>query len=219
MITLSELILRLLIGAGFGALIGIERERQSQPAGLRTHIILVTGATLASILSIEFAGLLPNQGDPGRLAAQVISGIGFLGAGAILRFGANIKGLTTAASLWTMAVVGLAVGAGFLLPALATTILLLLALTVVTFFERRVLGDTTLKVVTLTMEHKNGLPALVRRIFKQHGQHVEHIKIQRSMRSRRVRLEALIRTHEPDFSDELIEEISNIPGLRSYRIE
>ncbi len=219
MIPLSELIMRLLVGAALGALIGIERERQSQPAGLRTHIILVTGATLAAIISIQYASLLPTPGDPGRLAAQVISGIGFLGAGAILRFGANIKGLTTAASLWTMAVVGLAVGAGFILPALATTLLLFSALTVVTFFEKRVLGDTTLKMVWLSVDYRDGLNTEVRQIFKQHGQHVENLKMQRNMKSRRVRLEALIRTHAADFPDELIEELSKIPGLRAYRIE
>ena len=109
-----EIILRLLVAAGLGALVGFERELQNQPAGLRTHIVVVMGASLAMSLSIhlamQFREFAPN-GDPARLAAQVISGIGFLGAGAILRFGASVKGLTTAASLWTMAIVGLVVAA------------------------------------------------------------------------------------------------------------
>lgn len=120
-----EVFLRLLVAAFLGALIGLDRERQNQPAGLRTHIILVTGAALAMTLSInmsmQFKALAPN-GDPSRLAAQVLSGIGFLGAGAILRYGTSIKGLTTATSLWTMAVVGLAVGAGYIWVAVGTTV-------------------------------------------------------------------------------------------------
>ncbi len=110
MISDQEIVIRVLIAAIIGALVGFERERQGQPAGLRTHIILVVGAALTMTLSInlaiQFRPYVPN-GDPARLAAQVLSGIGFLGAGAILRYGPNIKGLTTATSLWTLAVVGL----------------------------------------------------------------------------------------------------------------
>ena len=117
MITDIEIILRLMIATGLGLVIGYERERQNQAAGLRTHMVLVTGLALAMIVSINLAvqyrGIATN-GDPARLAAQVISGIGFLGVGAILRFGSNIKGLTTTASMWTMAVIGLSIGAGHL---------------------------------------------------------------------------------------------------------
>ena len=109
-----QIILRLLLAAGLGALVGLERELRGQFAGLRTYIILVTGAALSMTVSInlaiQFHPLAPN-GDPARLAAQVVSGIGFLGAGAILRFGSHVKGLTTATSLWSMAMVGLAVEA------------------------------------------------------------------------------------------------------------
>ena len=96
---------------------GLESERHNQPAGLRTHIILSIGSALAMCVSIDlamqFQPLVPN-GDPARLAAQVISGIGFLGAGAIFRYGNSIKGLTTATSLWTVAIVGLACWRGAL---------------------------------------------------------------------------------------------------------
>src|SRR5512138_990442 len=106
MISDFEIIFRLLAAAALGALVGYERQRNNQPAGLRTHIILVVGAALAMTLSINLAmqyrPLVPN-GDPARLAAQVISGIGFLGVGAIIRYGPNIKGLTTATSMWSMA--------------------------------------------------------------------------------------------------------------------
>ena len=104
MLTQYDVILRLLVAGILGGLIGFEREMHHQPAGLRTHIILVLGAALAMCMSINLSmqfHTTASNGDPERLAAQVISGIGFLGAGAIFRFGAGVKGLTTASSLWT----------------------------------------------------------------------------------------------------------------------
>ena len=109
MITDTDIILRLLVAGVLGGLVGYERERNNQNAGLRTHIILVIGAALAMTLSINLAiqfRPLVSNGGPARLAAQVISGIGFLGVGAIIRYGPNIKGLTTATSMWSMAIVG-----------------------------------------------------------------------------------------------------------------
>jgi putative Mg2+ transporter-C (MgtC) family protein len=105
--------LRLLLSFVVGMLIGLELEANHQPAGLRTHILISIGSTVVMLISIfipqTFTGFV---GDPGRIAAQVVSGIGFLGAGAILKFGTDVKGLTTAASIWAMAAVGLAIGAG-----------------------------------------------------------------------------------------------------------
>ena len=111
-----EPFLGLLAAAGLGSLIGLEREIHGQPAGLRTHMILAVGASLAAILSISYSQFLssPNlPSDPGRIVAQVVSGVGFLGAGAILRFGVSVKGLTTASSLWTTAIIGIACGSGY----------------------------------------------------------------------------------------------------------
>ena len=105
-ISFETAMLRLLVSFVAGMLIGVEREAHSQPAGMRTHILISLGSTLAMLLSIyipqTFTGF--QNGDPGRIAAQVVTGIGFLGAGAILRFGVNVKGLTTAASIWAMAI-------------------------------------------------------------------------------------------------------------------
>ena len=109
------MILRLIVATLFGGLIGLERESHKRPAGFRTHILVCIGSALVMMISqyafLEFSGKLGY--DPGRIAAQVISGIGFLGAGTILREGSTIKGLTTAASLWVVAGIGLAVGTGF----------------------------------------------------------------------------------------------------------
>jgi len=118
MIGNTEVILRLLLSAFFGGLVGMEREANNRPAGLRTHVLVSLGSTLIMMISIDaFRGMgaSGNGGEPARLAAQVVSGIGFLGAGTILRDGTNIKGLTTAASLWVCGGIGLAVGSGYYL--------------------------------------------------------------------------------------------------------
>ncbi len=104
---------RLIIAAVLGALIGAEREIHGHPAGIRTHMLVALGAGIFTVLSIHGFGQAPGAGiDPTRIAAQIVSGIGFLGAGAILKDGIVIRGLTTAASLWATAAVGMAAGAG-----------------------------------------------------------------------------------------------------------
>jgi len=122
----GELILRLFVSVLLGGLVGLERERHNRPAGLRTHILVCLGSALIMIVSFAgFSGTFGFSGDPARIAAQVVSGIGFLGAGTILRQGGFVRGLTTAASLWVVAAVGLSVGIGLYLPAVLTTIFVL----------------------------------------------------------------------------------------------
>jgi len=131
-------VVRLVVAAILGGIVGLERQQRHKSAGLRTHILVCLGSCLVMILSYKvYAGVqgLTNA-DPARLAAQVVSGIGFLGAGTIMKEGLTIKGLTTAASLWVVAGVGLAVGAGYYLGAVVTTALSVIALTYLPRFER-----------------------------------------------------------------------------------
>jgi putative Mg2+ transporter-C (MgtC) family protein len=132
MISDWEAVLRLLVAAGLGSLIGAERERLVWAAGLRTHMLVCVGACLFMIVSaFGFADILNTPHvilDPSRIAAQVVSGIGFLGAGSILLRGDVVRGLTTAASLWTVAAIGLAVGGGLYVEAVAATFIILLIL-------------------------------------------------------------------------------------------
>lgn len=106
--------LALVLSVILSGLIGLEREVHGHPAGLRTHILVCVGSTLLTIVSVQVGQMVPGtgRGDPGRIAAQIVSGIGFLGAGAIIRDGASIRGLTTAASVWATAGIGIAVGVG-----------------------------------------------------------------------------------------------------------
>lgn len=129
---------RLVLSVLLGGIIGFERQHRGKTAGLRTHILVCLGACLVAILSINLYSSVQGltNADPARLAAQVVSGIGFLGAGAIMKEGPTIRGLTTAASLWVVASVGLAVGVGSLVGAVATTSLVVLALEVLPRIDR-----------------------------------------------------------------------------------
>jgi putative Mg2+ transporter-C (MgtC) family protein len=126
----GELLLRLLLTIALCGVIGLERETRGQVAGLRTHILVGLGAALFTLVSAyAFTGVEDaRRVDPTRISAQIVTGIGFLGAGAIIRQGLTIRGLTTAASLWIVAAVGMASGAGYYLGAAATTAAVLLSL-------------------------------------------------------------------------------------------
>ncbi len=213
-----DIFIRILVAAGLGMLVGFERERQNQPAGLRTHMVLVTGSTLAMALSINLAmqyrDLVPN-GDPARLAAQVLSGIGFLGAGAILRFGPTVKGLTTAASLWTMAVVGLAVGAGYFIVAAGMTVLLLVVLTLLNWVETRLITPNLTVQFTIFAVDKPGLVDSIRDILAKNTRRLELFRLNRHTRRRRVRMDVMVKVH----GNELLEDISSkIAGLEGVKI-
>jgi putative Mg2+ transporter-C (MgtC) family protein len=123
-----EVLLRLFVAAALGGAIGLERELRERQAGLRTHLVVSVGAALFTLVSAYgFAGF-GDKVDPTRIAAQIVSGIGFLGAGAIIRQGLSVRGLTTAASLWLVAAIGMAAGAGYWEGALIATFGALLTL-------------------------------------------------------------------------------------------
>jgi putative Mg2+ transporter-C (MgtC) family protein len=156
-VPMSELDIAIRLALAFlaGGVIGLERSSRRQIAGLRTHILICVGASLLMLLSIwlphELTGT--KNGDPGRIAAQVVSGIGFLGAGAIIRLGNNIKGLTTAASLWLIAAVGMAIGAGMYTAAAIAEVLSLVTLVLLDRLEKRIFPALRNKVLELHYKH------------------------------------------------------------------
>ncbi|MBQ6167786.1 MAG: MgtC/SapB family protein [Muribaculaceae bacterium] len=138
-VNLAGAVAKLVLSMLLGAIIGIERRRKGQIAGLRTFALISMGATLAMLISIyipqEYLGL--KNGDPGRIAAQVVSGIGFLGAGAIIQMKGSVRGLTTAAGIWMAACIGLAVGAGMYLISIIATLLIIFILVNIERIEMR----------------------------------------------------------------------------------
>ena len=153
-VNLPNSIFRLVMSMVLGMLIGAERKRKGQTAGIRTFALISMGACLAMLLSIyvpqEYMGL--KNGDPGRIAAQVITGIGFLGGGAMIQMRGTVKGLTTAAGIWITAIIGMAVGIGMYVISFTATILVLIALvTFEQYSKRKKIGQDS-KVINLTVE-------------------------------------------------------------------
>lgn len=144
---------RLVLSLLLGSIVGLERKRKGQMAGLRTFALISMGATLAMLLSIyvpqEYLGL--KNGDPGRIAAQVITGIGFLGAGAIIQMKGSVRGLTTAAGIWMSATIGMAVGVGMYAVAVVATMLVLFILMQLERIEHRIHVGSDSRTVRLKL--------------------------------------------------------------------
>ncbi|WP_066829473.1 MgtC/SapB family protein [Rufibacter ruber] len=153
-INLQTILSRLLISTVLGGLLGWERESRRQHAGLRTHIIISVGACLLMLISVYIPQTFSNYTnvDPGRIAAQVVSGIGFLGAGAIFRLGTNTHGLTTAATIWAVAAVGLSVGVGMYEAAALVTLLLLFVLAILDKVGKRFFLSGSLKTLKISFQ-------------------------------------------------------------------
>ncbi|AEF81784.1 MgtC/SapB family protein [Leadbettera azotonutricia] len=188
-----DMVIRLCISFGAGAIIGFERSSHHQVAGLRTHILITTGAALLMLLSIwlpqEFSGM--KNGDPGRIAAQVVSGIGFLGAGAIIRLGNNVRGLTTAASLWFMAAVGLTIGAGMFIAAAIAEALGLITLFVLGVMERKVFPSEQTKMLELIYDDSNPSTKEAMDIITAAGIRIQSMDMRQSSKGKATKLKIL----------------------------
>ena len=221
MITEQEIVIRLAIASVLGMIVGFERERQNQPAGLRTHTILAIGSCLAMTISInlamQFTPLVPN-GDPARLAAQVVSGIGFLGAGAILRYGTSVKGLTTATSLWTTAMVGLAIGAGHFFSGIATTGMLLVILVLLNVIEKKwIRGYETISVSVTAIDNPSLAEELVN-MFKKLKKKVLSISIETDLPTNKVTATMVVKTITDDPMNDIRDGLNQVKGVTHYRL-
>lgn len=177
----THIFLRLVGAVLLGGLIGWERERSSHAAGLRTHILVSVGSALIMLLSmygfVAFVDQPSVRIDPARLATAVISGIGFLGAGTILFTGKSITGLTTAASLWVVAAIGLAVGAGFYFAAILTTLFVFLTLLMLNVVEQRYIRGHHTHVVTVRGRTGSGLLEKVSDFMKEREVRIRKMEV------------------------------------------
>ena len=223
MLAEHQIILRLVVAALLGSIVGIERERLNWVAGLRTHMLVCVGSALFMIVSFSgFADVLGQEHvglDPSRIAAQVVSGIGFLGAGTIVLRSKVVRGLTTAASLWTVAAVGLAVGGGLYVAAATTTGLIVLILAGIKPMERRLFRarrrqtplliliidrrETSLFAIEAVLEAAH-LP--LQRMLIQHGKGPDEDRLQITVdRTRNTNVLSVT------------EQLRRIPGVREIR--
>lgn len=161
-----EIVLKILLAAMLGGIIGLERELSHKEAGLRTNILIAVGSALITVLSFRIAAKAAGS-DPARLAAQIVSGIGFLGAGAIIQARFAVHGLTTAATIWTVAAIGIAVGSGFYLLAFLVTLLVVFVLTVFKLLLDLIEKQKRNYVYLITTEEKAALLVDLRRLLTE----------------------------------------------------
>ena len=149
----------------------------------------------------------------------MISGIGFLGAGAILRYGFNVKGLTTATSLWTMAIVGLAVGAGYYLVSIVTTALMLVVLGLLNILENRFVRTSVTRFISIQANYHKGVVKSVRKIVKAFSDDVVSFSIQKHLKNKRIRIQVVAKISKDQRLEDLVEAISDVDGVRNLKVE
>lgn len=209
---------KLVVALVLGAAIGFEREQAGKPAGLRTNLLICVGAALLtdiSLAAVNFASGTADgsMADPGRIAAQIVSGIGFIGAGTILVNRGNVLGLTTAATLWVVAAIGMAVGMGNYVAAIGTTILVLVALTLLGRLEARFLEHTHFLIEITTTDDNE--PRHVKQWLRQ-----QDIPIRRSRLNRqRGRMQADIEVEvQAPRADQLQQQLSKRPQIDTVEV-
>ena len=218
MVSDSQIVIRLLLALFLSGLIGFEREAHGRAAGLRTHILVCMGATLIMMTSMHIFDVYQGKAtlDPARMAAQVVSGIGFLGAGTIIRFRASIRGLTTAASLWATAGICIAVGSGFYTGACATTALLLVALLFLPRLEGSLVRKDwykTLRIEIETMEVAQEL-AEVRKVLSDYRAEIKDLEIFKDKDRGITVVDFNLKLLTNSEDETIISDIVEIPGVR-----
>jgi putative Mg2+ transporter-C (MgtC) family protein len=224
-ISYEETALRLVVAAVLGGIVGWERELNNSPAGFRTHILVSVGSALIMLISIYGFPAFMNEPqvrfDPSRISAQVVSGIGFLGAGTILRQGVTVSGLTTAASLWVVAAIGLAVGSGFWFGALLTTIIVLVSLELLNGMEGILRRKKSLRIIRVTVVDEPGILAELTTAIAQKDASVRKVKIEErdDEDGEQLDITFTVRMQQKMQAAEIIEPIRRIKGVKKVRVE
>ncbi len=209
----SVVVIRLCLAAFLGGAIGYERERHGRAAGLRTHILVCVGSALIMLTAEHLFTVYQGRAsiDPGRFAAQVVSGIGFLGAGTILQFRASVRGLTTAAGLWAAAGIGLAAGSGFYIGGLVATALVLGTLALLTQWEWEHLRKSQFKILTVHAgSHLEALKA-IRATLMEYGAAIHDVEIH--AQEGQTVLQLTVRLADTRQDDDLTRAITSVAGV------
>ena len=217
----GAVLLRLVLAGALGGAIGAERELREHDAGLRTHMLVAVGAALFTIVSayawrdFTFSSRNGISYDPTRIAAQVVTGIGFLGAGAIIRQGLSVRGLTTAASLWVVAAIGMAAGAGYYSGAVLTTVVVLLSLWPLRILARRLFERIRPGEVRLEVELRaNESASVLLEPLEARGAAVRSFEIEDAHDRRRVALEVRLEHVHPEVVTAELMRLEPVLGVR-----
>lgn len=214
---------RLVLAATLGGMIGIEREIHGRPAGFRTHLLVTVGACLMMVVSEAYYfkyGMLNVDSvvrlDPGRVAAQIVTGIGFLGAGAIIKDGHAVRGLTTAACLWVAAGIGMAVGVGLYMPAMFVTALALFNLLFLKRAERLFRSDQYRTLIVTCDDSANALPDLEQCLAVQ-ALRIVNFGFEKDLLAGEVRYDFVIAQYTENTRDGLVKALSECSWVRKIR--
>ena len=214
---------KLLIAAILGGFIGWEREKRGRPAGLRTHLLLCVGVTLMMLVSehifVHYQVYKSDSVlriDPARIAAQVVTGVGFLGAGTIMRFRASVRGLTTAASLWVVSGIGLAVGSGFILPAVFTTIIAIITLIFLPKVEGEMEKDKYMTIKMLISGQEHFLDN-IKNILEKNSVELQNYKFEKDVQKKEIVYDMNVKFKDEKMlvlaTDDMIKTIKDIKRL------
>lgn len=218
-LTSIELWAKLGLAFACGAAIGYERELSDKPAGLRTNMLICVGSTVITMVSIHlaltYAERQVNIADPGRIAAQIVSGVGFLGAGSIIQARGAVHGLTTAATIWVMAGIGLAIGAGFFGAAVATTVLLFVILFLLGWVEQRLEQPRRYVWFHIEARREAGTIDAVNRLAERHDLPLTDVALRRE--DDRIQMEFSV-TCETDVRDALVESLLDLDPVHEVRV-
>ncbi len=217
----QEVLVRLVVAALVGALVGLERQRRNHPAGLRTHTLVCLGSALVMVMSEDIAAryIHLTNADPARIAAQVVSGIGFLGAGTIMREGLTVRGLTTAASLWVVASLGLAVGGGYYLAAGTATLLSLITLGVLNQLEHALWDKGQYGRLQLFIQDRAGQVGAVASELGRLHVGIKSIHIEPAAAGELIMLEFTVCLPHGMKAEELMAHMMAIPGVARMEFE
>lgn len=213
-------IIRLLVAAALGGVIGFERERGDRAAGLRTHALVCTASALIMLVSsYGFADVITANRtvvlDPSRVAAQVVSGVGFLGAGTIILRKNAVRGLTTAASIWLVAGIGLACGSGQFIPAGTTTVIALVILSGLKPLDRRFFDHKRITVVIVQVRRQPGQVAAIEGAVRSCGVELLRLQMQPGRTDSGSTITLEMRTGRAGALPTLVEQLRDVPGVRT----
>ncbi len=210
-----EVMLRLLLAGLLGGIIGYEREHTNRPAGFRTHILVCVGSTLVMVTSEFIFNKYGGTGDvdPARLGAQVISGIGFLGAGTIIRDGFNVRGLTTAASLWAVSCVGIAIGIGFYGGAAAATLLIFLTLITLKKAEKYFTKKNRFRTFIVESDSVPGQIGTVSNLMEKYGAEIKNVQQYKS-KENVLLIKLLVKLPGNNIDLQAVSDIKGITGVK-----
>jgi putative Mg2+ transporter-C (MgtC) family protein len=213
-------LIKLVLASVLGALIGLEREIHGRPAGFRTHLLVSLGSCLFVMTSVHFydlygnfSGTIPVGVDPGRVAAQVVTGIGFLGAGAIIREKASIRGLTTAACLWIASAIGLACGVGLYSISMAVTVMSLISLLLLKKVESMLKRDTYL-YLRVWSEDLPERASIVESLVAGCGAAIINKSLEKNIEKAEIHLIYHIKYNVHSLSSDPVQLISDLPGMK-----